>query len=70
MRKFIAIAIALTIVVAMAVPASAVTPCKWDFEAGKSSADRAVQQMIEVEKKEENKCPWLDWIDYWYKWFK
>lgn len=47
MRKIITIILALCLILAMAVPASAITTGKWDFEAGKQSAQDAAQDMIE-----------------------
>ena len=53
MKRFIIIALALCLVIAMVVPASAVTTGKWDFQAGYQHAQDTAKDMLEQETAEE-----------------
>lgn len=73
MKKIITIMLALCLVIAMAVPASAVTTGKWDFQAGYQHAQDTAKDMLEQETAEElpgeSGDTWQDWIHRWLDWW-
>lgn len=61
MRKLIVILLALALVIAMTVPAWAITTGAWDFEAGKKSAQNAAQAAITKSVNTGWQSRWFDW---------
>ena len=77
MKRILAIFLALMLVLALALPASAIT---MDFDIGKAqgSIDNAISDIVQENQPEpEPECPgwsdyfdhWRDFMNHWFDWF-
>ena len=73
MKKIIALLLVLALIFCMAMPASAITTGKWDFNAAQQSANQAAAQLIRQESVEDlpddHNVNWKDYIHRWLDWW-